>query len=580
MHRIIKFIKNAFVRKWFFTLLAFVMVLFTGFMLYTHYNATKALQLEYTSYSELQTERISAALDDDFVSFSRITSLLSINNMIQIYLFNDNAERLFPDIYSQIYSQLVSYQEGFPAVNSIYLFPSYGSEVFTSSSQNPQMIKSQSDAESLSAWEMPEGNTFIPRKKDNRYPYLMTLCVPLYKSGQQALIAVNIDTAQISTLADGQNTSFQNIYIISDDGDLLYRNGQQDIPEALETVPELIHFDSSKEFYSKYVTGDEPYIYVQQHSGQYDWYYITVTTPQSYIGKGYDFSASLFSLFPWLLVLALLIVIWMVWLITHPVRTIMDFLDNPLTEQPEKISEPETQKIIRHLMKYIQTNHALSKELDKQLEQQNKATYHALQSQINPHFLFNTLNLIRNMEVETLGFDHKAPEMTLTLSRLLQYALDSTNLVTLKTEFYYTELYLKILNQRYKEKLHFTLQSEGASADIMVPKLILQPLIENAVFHGCSPQLDKHNTILVKAETTNNYCNITIQDNGIGMSHEKLEALRNKLKDLKSIPSDSIGLQNVAVRMHLTYGDAFTIHIDSKTGEGTSIMLSIPITGD
>ncbi len=578
MNKILKFIKNAFVRKWFFTLLTFVLVLFSGFVLYTHYNSIKALQIEYTSYSELQTERITAALDDDFGSVNRITSLLSINNMIRIYLFNDNAEELFPGMYNQIHSQLVTYVESFPAVDSIYLFPAYGNEVFLSSHQTPTLLIKESDAGTLSAVELPQEAIFVPRKKDARYPYLMTLCLPLFSTGKQALIAINIDTAQIATLVDEKQDSFQHIYIVSDEGNLLYRQDQRDIPEALDTVPELIHFDSSKDFFSKYIADDEPYIYVQQHSKEYDWYYITVTTPQSYIGKGYDLFSSLLTLVPWILVSAVLIVIWMVWLITHPVRTITDFLDNPLAELPETISEPETQKIIRQLMMYIQTNDTLSKELDKQLEQQNKATYHALQSQINPHFLFNTLNLIRNMEVETLGFDHKAPEMTLTLSRLLQYALDASHLTSLKTEFYYTELYLKILNQRYKEKLHFTLQSDAASGDVMVPKLILQPLIENAVFHGCSPQLDKHNTILVQATTDSDYCHITIRDNGVGMSHEKLQALQDKLKDLKSIPTDSIGLQNVAVRMHLTYGDAFTIHIDSTPGEGTYISLAIPIT--
>jgi len=578
MHRILKFIKNAFVRKWLFTLLTYAMVLFSGFMLYTHYNYTKAMQIEYTSYSELQTERISEALDDNFGSISHIASLLSINDMIRIYLFNDKADELFPEIYNQIHSQLVAYEKSCTAVDSIYLFPACGDELFLSSQPTPTLLTKESDASALSAVELLQESIFIPRKKDSRYPYLMTLCLPLSRAEMQAMIAINIDIAQIATLVDEKQDSLQHIYIVSDEGTLLYRQGQQNIPEALDTVPELIHFDSSKKFFSNYIAEDQPYIYVQQHSKKYNWYYITVTKPQSYIGKGYDLFSSLLTLVPWILVLAVLIVIWIVWLITNPVRTISDFLDNPLAELPETISEPETQKIIHHLMMYIQTNNSLSKELDKQLELQNKATYYALQSQISPHFLFNTLNLIRNIELEALGFDHKAPEMTLTLSRLLQYALGASHFASLKTEFHYTELYLKILNQRYKEKLHFTLQIDAASTDVIVPKLILQPIIENAVFHGCSHQLDMHNTILVEATADNDYCHITIRDNGVGMSYEKLQALQDNLKNVKSIPTDSIGLQNVALRMHLTYGGNSTIHINSILGVGTDIRLAIPIT--
>lgn len=213
------------------------------------------------------------------------------------------------------------------------------------------------------------------------------------------------------------------------------------------------------------------------------------------------------------------------------------------------------------------------------MELQNKATFVALQTQINPHFLFNTLNIIRNMEIESLGYDHEAPELTLTLSRLLQYALSSSELVSLNKEFYYTDLYLKILNQRYKNKLHFVVKKDENASEVLVPKLTLQPLIENAIFHGCSPQLEDHNQILVDARVLEGRCIIRIQDNGVGISADALESLRQKLVDRKSIPSNSIGVQNVALRMYLTYGEDFNIDIDSTPGEGTCVTLSFPPAG-
>lgn len=267
-------------------------------------------------------------------------------------------------------------------------------------------------------------------------------------------------------------------------------------------------------------------------------------------------------------------------LATHPIRTITNFLDNPLLELPDNISEPETQKIIRQFINYIQTNRTLSEELERQMEQQNRATYWALQSQINPHFLFNTLNLIRNIEIQELGYEHPAPEQTLALSRLMQYALDDANLVPLKTEFYYVDLYFRILNQRYKGKLHFKIDKAEGTSELLVPKLILQPLIENAVFHGCSPALEHHNTILVSTSIRENRCTITIKDNGIGISPEVLEQLREKLHEMEEIPSNSIGLQNVVFRMYLTYGNQFQFTIDSIPEEGTCIALSFPMTSE
>lgn len=571
-----EFIQNSFVRKWFIMLLSFVTVLFLLFMAYTHINSIKALQHEYTSYSELQTERIAEQLDENFRSYSRVTALLSLDTNTRIYLFNENADSLFTGIHGQISSQLSSYTEGFPAIDSIYLFPAYEDEFFRSGERTPNSYISLDDKTCLSIQEAPETLTLVPREKNGRYPYLMTIYLPLYEQGEKALIVVNINLSEIVLLKDSLADSLQQIYIVSDEGKLLHRSGQRDIPENIELVPELKHFDSNRNFFSQYIDESAPYIYVQQHSSKYPWSYVTITTPEIYMGKSFDLFASLLAFLPWLLLLALVIIICLVILATHPIRTITDFLDNPLLELPDNISEPETQKIVRQFINYIQTNRTLSEELEKQMERQNKATYWALQSQINPHFLFNTLNLIRNVEIQELGYDHPAPELTLSLSRLMQYALDDTNLVPLKTEFYYTDLYLRILNQRYNGKLHFNIEKDEQLSELLVPKLILQPLIENAVFHGCSPALDNHNTILVRSTVWDDRCTITIKDNGIGISPEVLEQLQEKLQKMDQIPSDSIGLQNVVFRMYLTYGEQFQFSIDSTLEEGTCITLSFP----
>lgn len=576
--KIKEFIRNSFVHKWFFMLLSFVTVLFLFFMIYTHINSVKAMQVEYTSYSELQTERITEQLDENFRSYSRVTALLSLDPTIRIYLFNENVDSLFEGIHSQISTQLSSYKEGFPAIDSIYLFPASKNEFFRSGESAPNSYSNLNDTTCLTISESPDTLTLVPREKNGRYPYLMTIYLPLYESEEKSLIVVNINLSEITLLKDSLSDSLQQIYIVSDESEILHRSGQRDIPEALELVSQLKYFDKSLDFYSLYVDEKVPYIYTQQHSTKYPWSYITITTPQNYIGKSFDFFASLLTFLPWLLLLALVIIICLVVLATHPIRTITDFLDNPLMELPDNISEPETKKIIRQFINYIQTNQVLSEELEKQMDQQNKATYWALQSQINPHFLFNTLNLIRNIEIQALGYDHAAPELTLSLSRLMQYALDGTNLVQLKTEFYYTDLYLRILNQRYKEKLHFHISKVDELSNLLVPKLILQPLIENAVFHGCSPALDTHNEVLVNANLQDDRCIITIRDNGIGIPPETLSQLQKALDKMEEIPSNSIGLQNVVFRMYLTYGNQFHFKIDSIPEKGTCIELSFPCT--
>lgn len=574
MDNIKKLVKNPFIQKWFLILLCFVTVLFMCFAIYTHIHSSELVRTEFTAYSELQTERISAHLDDCFQSYNRVGALLALDDMVNIYLFQENANVVFPDLYTQIYSQMTAYTQGFPAIDSVYLYPSYQGEIFSSGYVQPIPLDSLTDNNWLPHSKSLESPTWIYREKNNHYPFLATLLIPVQQSGREALIVVNINIYNISILGGKNSNSFQNIYIVSNDGEVLYRTFQKSMPEPLNKIDGLIHFDGAVESQGIFV--DDSYVFVQQQSAKYPWHYITITTPQAFSARSFNFLGSLWTFLPWLFVIALVIIISLALMITHPLRTITEFLDAPITQLPDKISEPEVQKIIRQFINYVHTNESLSDELNHQMELQNNATYCALQAQINPHFLFNTLNMIRNMEIESLGYDHEVPDMTLTLSKLLRYAISSTELVSLDTEFYHMDMYVKILNQRYQNMLQFNISKGQNCSDIMIPKMILQPLVENAAFHGCSPTLSSNNQIFIDAQKHNNRCVITVRDDGIGIGAEELEKLRATLEDRANIPRDSIGLKNVVCRMHLTYGKEFLFSIDSMIGEGTTITLSFP----
>ncbi len=218
----------------------------------------------------------------------------------------------------------------------------------------------------------------------------------------------------------------------------------------------------------------------------------------------------------------------------------------------------------------------MSKELNTQLNLLNEAKLLALQSQINPHFLFNTLNMINLLEIEALGFDHIIPKMSLNLSKLLRYAIDSTELVPLETELEYTDIYLSILNKRYGGKLHIRKEIAPEAYSLKVPKLFIQPIIENAVFHGLAKNQKKDSYLWISCQVIDDLCIVKIQDNGIGMTEECLSKLRNDIKQ-KTPPTGSIGLKNVAIRMALLYGDSFSLEIDSAEGEGSTFTLTFPL---
>ena len=177
---------------------------------------------------------------------------------------------------------MIAYKQGFPAIDSIYLLPASRNEIITSDYLEPIPLSSLEDTNWFSYVDTVEGKDYIYRKKYDRYPYLATLLIPVRQSGQEALIVLNINMYNISILEGKNSNSFQNIYIVSNQGEILYRTFQSAMPESLSAVEELSHFNGSLEKQSLFVDSESQYVFVQQHSSKYPWYYITITTPQAF----------------------------------------------------------------------------------------------------------------------------------------------------------------------------------------------------------------------------------------------------------------------------------------------------------
>jgi two-component system LytT family sensor kinase len=190
----------------------------------------------------------------------------------------------------------------------------------------------------------------------------------------------------------------------------------------------------------------------------------------------------------------------------------------------------------------------------------------ALASQINPHFLFNTLTSISSLirsEPET------ARTLIVKLSGLLRRLLRSQeHFVTLREELEAIDQYLDIEAVRFGPKLTIEKSIDPATLDVVVPSMLLQPLVENSIKHGLSPKIGE-GRILIRSSRQNGHSIIDIIDNGVGVSHAQAE--RNKLN-----PGSGIGLQNVNERLRVIYGANYQLQLDSVPGEGTCARVVIP----
>lgn len=214
------------------------------------------------------------------------------------------------------------------------------------------------------------------------------------------------------------------------------------------------------------------------------------------------------------------------------------------------------------------------------VNEQQKMEFKMLASQINPHFLYNTLETIR-MKAYTVG-DREAATAIKLLGKSMRYVLENSGTIftSLQNELNHIEIYMKIQKLRFGEKFDyaFLIADEIDISKCITLPLLLQPIVENAILHGLEEQeTGGMITIRVAWGTTDKteLC-ISVSDNGCGMALETLERLRTDIVIRNPEKKESIGLYNINQRVKLCYGNAYGMTIDSESGKGTTVTIHLP----
>ncbi|MGC2184499.1 MAG: histidine kinase [Terriglobales bacterium] len=207
------------------------------------------------------------------------------------------------------------------------------------------------------------------------------------------------------------------------------------------------------------------------------------------------------------------------------------------------------------------------------LEEQERLLLHsrmeALQNQINPHFLFNTLNSVSSL----VRFDpDTARQLIIKLANILRRLLNSSDaFVPLREEVEFIDDYLDIEVVRFgRDKLRVVKELESSSLDTMVPSMLLQPLVENSIKHGLSSKIDG-GSIYLRSRLTDSHLIVEVEDDGVGMGSANL------IERPSGLGGTGIGMANVAERLKVLYGDTARMTIDSREGKGTLVRLRLPV---
>lgn len=247
-------------------------------------------------------------------------------------------------------------------------------------------------------------------------------------------------------------------------------------------------------------------------------------------------------------------------------RNEVGILANEINNMLDKIDETKD--------KFIQANTSLYQmELAKK-----QAELSFLQSQINPHFLYNTLECIRS-----IGLSYKAMEIVeiaTSMAKIFRYSIKEDHFVPIKNEVDCIKDYLRIMSIRFMDKYTEKIFMEEYVLKMKIPKMILQPIVENAIYHGLERKSGKGTITIIGEMTKENNIRFEISDNGKGINEEELHDLRQCLNitdmDQSHVAIRGLGLLNIHRRIRLAFGEPYGISIYSKENKGTRVILQIP----
>ena len=411
--------------------------------------------------------------------------------------------------------------------------------------------------------------TFEARKKNGRYPYLLTVTYPINarKDGDDGVIVIYINVQSLAKyLGRGRYKSENNeaVLIVMDavTKSLIYSDEYQMYEREEEIVEEMAEPISivreSMEDTSIYSLWDKPHIVSGYYASKEDFIYINISTMESYEARAESLSVMMRNVIMitggLCVLLAFLLAVW----VYKPIRKTIQLLDelSMLTGYGQNKRTDEVAVIQRSIQGARTQFDHLNDQMKEKMISLQSAQMCALQSQINPHFLYNTLEAIGNASALLLGDNYNGvTEMIYALAKLMRISLNGESyLVPLEEELNQVKLYAKLLDFRYRDRIRLHIDFPEEMIQEKILKLTLQPLIENSLQHGFE---DKrvNGEIWIRGEQKGEKRYVHVTDNGIGISDQEYEKLLCQLKESAIKGSRHLGLRNVDQRLKLIFGE-------------------------
>ncbi|MDO4337010.1 MAG: sensor histidine kinase [Eubacteriales bacterium] len=388
---------------------------------------------------------------------------------------------------------------------------------------------------------------------------------------------IDLNYSAISSLCDQNSIGEKGyVFILDEEGNIVYHPQQQQLYNELQTenIDMVMNAESDTVITDN---GDQGKIYTLSRSEKTGW---TVAACMN-VGELLKNTRKAQSIYVLTAVALVVVALWISSIITRMITSPLQKLRDSMAKVQEgdfetaDVEVPSENEIGSLTKSFNVMTHRIEELMEQNVheqEEKRKSELKALQSQINPHFLYNTLDSIIWMAE---GKKHEEVVlMTASLARLLRQSISNEDeLVPIGQEVEYARSYLTIQKMRYKDKLEFQIDVEPSITGIKIIKLVLQPLIENAIYHGLKYKESK-GLLLVNGYEDGENVILEVKDNGVGMDEETLEHIFERHK--VNYQSNGVGVYNVQKRLQLYYGNSYGITYKSKQGTGTKATITIP----
>lgn len=446
--------------------------------------------------------------------------------------------------------------------------------------QQSWFINARDKMENLHFSDLHVQNLF--ENSSNRYYRVISLSrgVELTRSGKmlEGILLVDMDFSgirQLFTKVNSQEMGY--VYLMDSNGKIIYHPRQNlifsDMIQENNDVAKMYEDGSHRETFN----GEDRMVVVKT-VGYTGWKIVSVMPMANFFR---DFSR-IRAMAVVIIILAIFVMIFanqfVAVRVVQPLKSLEDSLKGiGIYKEPQIYigGSPEIQHLGETIRSMVEQLRKLTDDIVKEQEEKRKSELDALQSQINPHFLYNTLDSIMWM-VEAEKYED-AISMVQALSRLFRISLSKgKNIITIGEELQHAQNYVDIQKYRYKNKFVSYFDIEEGIEKYKTIKLIIQPLIENAIYYGME-YMDGDGEIHIRAYTKGEDLYIEVEDNGLGMQKEQVESLLTDDTRIRSKGS-GIGIRNVHQRIQLYFGKKYGLEIKSEPDEGTIVRIHLPKT--